>query len=52
LAKVLAPGRLDQPIQGVVGVCGGWFDALVPEEDRLLRVGPGRSWMLPIESYV
>ena len=38
LAEMLATARLDQPIDGVVGIVGAGLDALVAEIDRLLRV--------------
>ena len=38
LAEVLAPGGFDQAVDGVVGVVVARLDALVAEEDGLLRV--------------
>src|SRR5262249_5797518 len=36
LDQVLAPSRIDQPVDGIVGIVGAWFDPLVFEIDSLL----------------
>ncbi len=38
LPQMLAAGGFDQPVDGVVGVLGARLDALVAEEDGLVRV--------------